>query len=150
MKFDENEFCGNTVADIEKDLRYIAEYIKQQGREILKNYTITPTQFVALQLLFENGDMTIGELSSKMALACSTTTDLVDRMEIKELVVRVKETTDRRVVRIHLLDSGSRIIAEIIHKRHLHLNDVLKKFSSEETSLLREILLKLHQGMQKE
>ena len=90
------------VADIEKDLRYIAGIIKQKGREILSNYTITPPQFVALQWLFEERDMTIGELSNKMYLAFSTTTDLVDRMENNHLVERVKDPRDRRVVRIHL------------------------------------------------
>lgn len=101
-------------AEVEKDLRYISGIIKQKGREILSNYTITPPQFVALQWLFEDGDMTIGELSNKMFLACSTTTDLVDRMEKNNLVVRVKDSSDRRVVRIHLLEEGTRIIDEVI------------------------------------
>lgn len=69
------------VAEIEKSLRHIAAIIKQKGREILNQYTITPPQFVGLQWLYEFGDMTIGELSQKMYLACSTTTDLIDRME---------------------------------------------------------------------
>src|SRR5690554_353584 len=90
-----------TVASIEKDLRYIAGLIKQKGREILSNYTITPPQFVALQWLLEEGDMTIGELSTKMYLAFSTTTDLIDRMENNHLVKRVRDEKDRRVVRIH-------------------------------------------------
>ena len=98
------------VATIEKELRYISGIIKQKGREILSNYTITPPQFVALQWLFEEGDMTIGELSNKMFLACSTTTDLIDRMEKSHLVERVKNPSDRRVVRIHLLSEGERII----------------------------------------
>ena len=34
--------------------------------------------------------MTIGELSKSMALACSTITDLIDRMEKAQLVVRKK------------------------------------------------------------
>lgn len=65
------------VAEIEKSLRYIATLVKQKGREILSNYTITPPQFVALQWLMEGGDMTIGELSTKMYLACSTTTNIL-------------------------------------------------------------------------
>jgi len=116
------------VADIEKDLRYISGIIKQKGREILSNYTITPPQFIALQWLFEEGDMTIGELSNKMYLAFSTTTDLVDRMEKNDLVVRVKNPNDRRVVQIHLLDEGKRIIDEVIKKRQLYLHDVFSRF----------------------
>lgn len=139
-----------TVADIEKDLRYISGIIKQKGRELLSNYTITPPQFIALQWLFEDGDMTIGELSNKMFLACSTTTDLVDRMEKNELVVRVKDPNDRRVVRIHLLDEGERIIDEVIKKRQLYLQEVLKDFSGEEILSLKEGLTKLHQEMRGE
>lgn len=137
-------------ADIEKDLRYISGIIKQKGREILSNYTITPPQFVALQWLFEAGDMTIGELSNKMYLACSTTTDLVDRMEKNELVMRVKDPNDRRVVRIHLLEEGERIIEEVIKKRQVYLQEVLKNFSNEEVILLKNNLNKLHQEMREE
>ncbi|MDQ0415807.1 MarR family winged helix-turn-helix transcriptional regulator [Mesobacillus stamsii] len=139
-----------TVAKIEKDLRYISGIIKQKGREILSHYTITPPQFIALQWLFEDGDMTIGELSNKMFLACSTTTDLVDRMEKNQLVVRVKDPNDRRVVRIHLLDEGERIIDEVIKKRQLYLQEVLKDFSDNEIESLRERLSKLHQEMRGE
>ena len=134
-------------ADIEKDLRYISSIIKQKGREILSQYSITPPQFVALQWLFEGGDMTIGELSNKMFLACSTTTDLVDRMEKTELVERVKDNKDRRVVRIHLLQEGERIIEEVILKRQQYLQEVLKDFSGEEIKTLNASLSKLHQEM---
>ncbi|WML47351.1 MarR family transcriptional regulator [Neobacillus sp. PS3-34] len=138
------------VADIEKDLRYISGIIKQKGRELLSTYTITPPQFVALQWLFEDGDMTIGELSNKMFLAFSTTTDLVDRMEKNKLVMRVKDPNDRRVVRIHLLDEGERIIGEVIKKRQGYLQEVLKNFSSEEIQVLQNNLTKLHLEMREE
>jgi MarR family transcriptional regulator, organic hydroperoxide resistance regulator len=139
-----------TIADIEKDLRYISGIIKQKGREILSNYTITPPQFIALQWLFEEGDMTIGELSNKMFLACSTTTDLVDRMEKNQLVVRVKDPNDRRVVRIHLLEEGERIIDEVIKKRQVYLQEVLKDFSDGEIIGLKDSLAKLHLEMRGE
>lgn len=137
----------NIVADIEKDLRYISGIIKQKGREILSNYKITPPQFIALQWLFEEGDMTIGELSNKMYLACSTTTDLIDRMENNKLVVRVKDTNDRRVVRIHLLEEGERMIEEVIEKRQVYLQGVLRNFSSNEVHDLQKYLTRLHQDM---
>jgi MarR family transcriptional regulator, organic hydroperoxide resistance regulator len=138
------------VADIEKDLRYISSIIKQKGREILSQYTLTPPQFIALQWLFEYGDMTIGDLSNRMYLACSTTTDLVDRMEKNELVERVKGENDRRVVRIHMLKEGERIIEEVIKKRQNYLQSVLEDFSEEEVLGLKGNLAKLHQEMKPE
>ncbi|MDP4104214.1 MAG: MarR family transcriptional regulator [Bacillota bacterium] len=142
--------CGDFVANVEKELRYIAGIIRQKGRELLSDYTITPPQFIALQWLFEDGDMTIGDLSAKMFLACSTTTDLIDRMEKNNLVERIKDTNDRRVVRIHLLDEGKRIIDEVIKKRQQYLQEVLTNFSSEEIQILQDHLKKLHHEMRKE
>jgi MarR family transcriptional regulator, organic hydroperoxide resistance regulator len=135
------------IAKIEKEMRYVSGVIKQKGREILTNYKITPPQFVALQWLFEEGDMTIGELSSKMYLAFSTTTDLIDRMEKNELLRRVKDEKDRRVVRIHLLEEGKRIINEVITKRQNYLQDVLTNFTTSEVASFKENLTKLHQEM---
>ncbi|MCM3116711.1 MarR family transcriptional regulator [Neobacillus sp. MER 74] len=148
MKLENSQTAnGDIVANIEKDLRYISGIIKQKGREMLSNYTITPPQFIALQWLFEDGDMTIGELSTKMYLACSTTTDLVDRMEKNLLVERVKNPNDRRVVRIHLLEEGKRIIDEVIKKRQVYLEEVLVDFTPEEIHVLQKSLTKLHQEM---
>lgn len=147
---DTNIRYSDEVADMEKELRYIAGIIKQEGRKILNNYTITPPQFVALQWLFEHGDMTIGDLSNKMFLAFSTTTDLVDRMENNNLVKRMRDLQDRRVVRIQLLSEGERIIEEVIDKRRVYLHSVLRNFDEEEIKNLSYLLTKLHHEMKKD
>lgn len=143
-QLDENIFA------IEKDLRHIAAIIKQKGREILSNYTITPPQFIALQWLDELGDMTIGELSNKMYLAFSTTTDLVDRMEKNDLVVRARDTRDRRVVRVHLLEKGEQIITEVVVKRQRYLKDIVKGFDEAEIEVLAKLLSRMYQEMKEE
>ncbi|MEB7772715.1 MarR family winged helix-turn-helix transcriptional regulator [Kurthia gibsonii] len=138
---------AQNICILEKDLRHIAAIIKQKGREILTNYTITPPQFIALQWLDELGDMTIGDLSNRMYLAFSTTTDLIDRMEKNELVQRVRDTADRRVVRIHLLPEGEKIIREVIEKRQLYLVNIVSDFENEEIQQLSELLQKLYVRM---
>lgn len=138
------------VEHIEKSLRRIADIVKQKGREILNEFPITPPQFIALQWLHEFGDMTIGELSSKMYLACSTTTDLVDRMEKNELVERVKDSKDRRVVRIHLLNKGATIIREVINQRQGYLQGVLEDFSREDVDALEKNLRYLYDEMKRD
>lgn len=141
------EKSATTIAEIEKELRYISGIIKQKGREILNNYPITTPQFIALQWLLEDGDLTIGELSNKINLAFSTTTDLVDRLEKNSLVERKRDTKDRRVVRIHLLERGKKIIREVIDKRQAYLQDVLNDVSTEKVEVLYDILQLLHNQM---
>ena len=88
-----------------------------KGREILSDFNITIPQFTALQILINNQGMTIGELSQKMALACSTITDLIDRMERNGLVIRKKDENDKRVVRIEVLSKGHEIVDKVLEKR---------------------------------
>lgn len=137
------------VVELEWVLRRISATIKQKGREILNDFPITPPQFVALQWLKEHGDMTIGELSSKMYIANSTMTDLVDRMEKSELVQRVRSTNDRRVVQVHLLDKGRDIIDQVIRARQQYLQDVLSKFDTEEIKTIKAHLARLYNVMEK-
>lgn len=138
----------DAIVRIEKNIRYINGIIKHKGREILKNYCITTPQFIALQWLLEDGDLTIGELSNKINLAFSTTTDLVDRMEKNVLVERKRGTKDRRVVRIHLLEKGREIIQEVIEKRQVYLAEVLKEMSSKEVTVLDDTMRILLEKMQ--
>src|SRR5699024_136049 len=105
--------------------------------------------FIALQWLIEEGELTIGELSNKNGLAFSTTTDLVDRMEKNELVERIRDSNDRRVVRIQVLEKGKTIIHEVITERQKHLGDVLKNFSHKQTMQLDALLSLLHEQMKR-
>jgi DNA-binding MarR family transcriptional regulator len=142
-------FTNEQVTEVERELRYISSIVKQKGREILANFPITPPQFVALQWLNEDGDMTIGELSNKMYLACSTTTDLIDRMEANELVERVRDTNDRRVVRIHLKEKGKKIIVDVLEARRQYLSTILGNFSEQDVKDLARTLQVLHNEMSK-
>ncbi|SHH40342.1 DNA-binding transcriptional regulator, MarR family [Caloranaerobacter azorensis DSM 13643] len=140
----------NNVEAIEKYLRKVDSIIKKKGREILKEYNITGPQFNALQYLIKEGDLTIGEISEKLALAYSTITDLVDRMEKNGLVVRVRDDKDRRVVRIKVLDKGFEILQKVLNRRIDYLEKMLSSFTEEEKSSLVKNLEKLYISMERE
>lgn len=98
---------------IESLLRHVSSVVRRKGREILADFSITPPQFDALLFLDEYGELTIGELSNKMYLAYSTTTDLVDRLERNQLVERVRDQNDRRVVRLRMMQKGTDLIEKV-------------------------------------
>lgn len=140
---------AQTVSDIERLLREISVIVKYKGREILAHFPITPPQFTALLWLEEEGDLTIGELSQKMYLACSTMTDLIDRMEKNGVVERVRDDRDRRVVRIHLLEKGAEIITEVMEARCQYLDHVLSRLSDEEATEIKKYLSILFEEMKR-
>lgn len=91
--------------------------------------------------------MTIGELSQKMALACSTITDLVDRMEKNELVVRKRDEKDKRVVRIEVLQKGHQIVEKVLEKRVMFLDTKMKGLTEEQKLSLNQGLKSLFDAM---
>lgn len=138
------------VTNIEKHLRKIDYIIRRKGREILSDFDITVPQFSALQILINQGNMTIGDLSEDMSLACSTITDLIDRMEKSELVIRSKDEKDRRVVRIKVLAKGHNVLDEVLKRRIKFLDSKLTGLSGEEKKNLDKGLDSLYDAMKDE
>jgi len=135
------------VISIEENFRRASWIVKLKGREILGEFDITPPQFDALYTLFKNKNLTIGELSSKMYLACSTVTDLLDRMERNELVVRVKDEKDRRVVRIRVLEKGQNMIEGVLANRRKYISETLEGLSDEMFDKVFEVMKMLNEKM---
>ncbi len=145
-----NKGTWEDVIKIERYLRKTDYIIRLKGREILKDFNITGPQFTALQILIGKGELTIGELSRKTSLACSTITDLIDRMEKNKLVVRKKDEKDKRVVRIEVLPLGYEIVDKVVGKRREFLGEKLEGFEEEEMKFLSESLESLYNAMKKD
>lgn len=135
------------VISIEENFRRASWKTKLKGREILGDFNITPPQFTALYTLSKDENLTIGGLSQKMYLACSTVTDLLDRMERNELVKRVKDEKDRRVVRIKVLDRGHNMIADVLENRRKYIVDILEGESDDMVDKVFEVMQMLNGKM---
>lgn len=145
-----SDSIDTNVADIEMYLRRIDYTIRIKGREIIADANITVPQFQALQILIHNERLTIGELSQKMALACSTITDLIDRMEKAELVERRKSELDKRVVLVEVLPKGHEILERVLKKRREYLRGKMFDYDIESMEVLKGELKNLYNAMKSE
>lgn len=131
------------VVEVEEALRTVAAMLKKRGRDILSHFDITPPQHDALLVLKEFGELTMGELCQKMFLACSTATDLIDRMERNQLIERVRDTNDRRVIRLRVLSKGHSVIDEVLEARRTYLAGMLTGLDEQEKENLVHVLEQL-------
>jgi DNA-binding MarR family transcriptional regulator len=129
-----------SVGRIELLLRNLCFEIKQKGREILADYELTPPQFNALQFLVDEGALTISELSGKLYLAPSTITDLIDRMEKSALVQRIRDSGDRRIVKVQVQERGYQVIQLVISRRCSCLKALMKDMKLEDMNQFIEYL----------
>ena len=65
-----------------------------------------------LQTIRDIGEVTIGQLANKMSLSQATVTSILDRLEKRELVYRVRSKEDRRKVHAYLTDQATEVLKE--------------------------------------
>ena len=122
------EDSEDNIVKIELLLRSVCFNIKKKGRVILEDFDISPPQFDALQYLInDGGELTIGELSTRLYLAPSTISDLVDRLEKNMLVKRIRSAEDRRIVNVKVLGKGYSLIQEVVHLRCEYIKKALNE-----------------------
>lgn len=66
-----------------------------------------------LSMLNETGSMSVSEISHRLGIAKPNITPLVDRLIEEKLVDRIRDTQDRRVVNIVILEAGREKLNEI-------------------------------------
>ena len=128
------------IISIEKSLRYIAARVWANGREILKDHEVSPLQFIALQWVGDKEGITIGELSNRLYLAHSTTTDIVDKLERSNYVKRQRSTKDKRLVLVSMEERGRTLIQLVIDKRVEYISKITGDLSEDKKAILPVVL----------
>jgi len=91
-------------------LRKIARAMSIYSKSLDKHYGLTSPQLLILHELFQTDQIAIGEIARKISLSQATVTDIIDRLETKGLVLRTKNSLDRRQVLIKISPNGKNII----------------------------------------
>jgi len=73
---------------------------------------LTYPQYLVLSVLWEDDDQTIGGIAARLDLEPSTITPLMKRLEQAGHVVRQRNPSDERQVRVRLTDQGRAVRAQ--------------------------------------
>lgn len=94
------------IKDIVESIRRLvrAEYLDSQ--KMSKEFGLTGPQSLVLRLLIKSGSLSSADLSRQMYVTPSNITGIIDRLEKKGLVERIRKQGDRRVVLITPTESG--------------------------------------------
>jgi MarR family transcriptional regulator, organic hydroperoxide resistance regulator len=70
---------------------------------------LTYPQFIALILLWEHDNQTVGDLGAHLSLQSNTLTPMLKRMETLGYIVRSRDPADERQVRVRLTEAGKNL-----------------------------------------
>jgi DNA-binding MarR family transcriptional regulator len=105
MKAESEAVIYNIVDSIRRLVR--AVYLDSQ--KMRKKYGLTGPQSSVLRNLVNDGPMSSADLSRMLYVTPANITGIIDRLEIKGLVKRIKKQGDRRVALITLTESGQQL-----------------------------------------
>lgn len=91
-------------------LRRIIRAIDLQSKRIAKNCGLTIPQVMILRSIRTLGDVTVKKLSDDVSLSQATLTSILNRLEDRLLIVRVRSQVDRRIVNARLTEKGLEVL----------------------------------------
>lgn len=94
----ENQLCFPLYAASRKIVSAYTPYLKPLG--------ITYTQYITFLVLWEEDGLFVGDICARLHLDNGTLTPLLKKMEKQGFVVRRRDETDERKVRVFLTDEG--------------------------------------------
>lgn len=93
-----------------QSLRRIIRAVDLHSRKLSMQHNITGPQLACLLIIGEHGPLTASSLAREVYLSPSTIVGILDRLEQKELVVRKRDSGDRRVVNVAITSRGRKLV----------------------------------------
>jgi DNA-binding MarR family transcriptional regulator len=102
------------------ELRYRIRLFLREGDTTALSEGLEPQQYQMLLAIrgLEEGELsTVGTLAERLAIKHHSAVELIDRLEKRGYVKRLREKEDRRQVRVLLLPRGEKTLAGVVKER---------------------------------
>jgi len=124
------------ISEIMQNLRRIFKAIQDYSQEVSSRFGITGPQLWALKTIFQNGSLSLRDLSERMYLHPSTITGVMDRLEKRGYVSRDRDREDRRVIKVQLTPKGKRLVKRAPNPIQGRMTYGLRKLGKKKLSLI--------------
>jgi DNA-binding MarR family transcriptional regulator len=98
------------VAEIMDNIRRVFQVVNEQSKKVERETGLTGPQVWAIKVVAEAGTIRVSDLAQKMYLHPTTVVGILDRLEKRQLLNRVRSSEDRRVVDVTLTDEGQQLV----------------------------------------
>lgn len=93
-------------------LRRVIRATDLHSKHLAKTTGLTAPQILLMQTIRDKGEITIGVLANDMNLSQATVTTILDRLEKRGLVYRVRSKEDKRKVHAYLTEQASQVLQD--------------------------------------
>jgi DNA-binding MarR family transcriptional regulator len=98
------------VAEIIDNIRRVFQVVHERSKRAEQRTGLTGPQLWAIKTIAQESPISVSEIARRMYLHPATVVGILDRLEKRQLVSRVRSIEDRRVVRVELTASGEALV----------------------------------------
>ncbi|MEO0014866.1 MAG: hypothetical protein RLZZ535_3255 [Cyanobacteriota bacterium] len=124
----------------------LAKHLTREISQTLAKFDLNPGEFDVLATLRRSGkpyQLSPTELYNSMMVTSGTMTHRIDGLEKAELVERIRDSSDRRGILIHLTDKGFNLIEKAVEAHVENGHHILSVLEDSELETLNMLLRKL-------
>ncbi len=99
--------------DVLISLRRIIRATDLQSKRIMKACGLTIPQVMVLRSIESLGDVTVKRISDNVSLSQATVTTILNRLEDRQLIERVRSSVDKRIVNAKLTSAGKEVLITV-------------------------------------
>lgn len=141
------EAAGAPAVEVLTKFRKVINFNKRHYRQVEQLTGVSGTLVWALSILRRSPGLRVSELAAIMAIHQSTASNLLDKLQEKNLIERDRSTDDQRVVRLYLTRSGEALVKRVPQPAHGLLQEALHRLPSPALLGLNRLLDQLLQAM---
>ena len=120
-----------------------AESVSADVHKEIGEAGLSISQFGILEALYHLGPMSRKEIGAKILKSAGNITMVIDNLEKRKLVARIRGETDRRSYRVSLTDKGEHLIKSIFPLHSRRINNRMSVLTVDEQKALGVLLKKL-------
>lgn len=124
-------------------IRRTANLVLPQLEALFADDELTFSQWTVLMALREWGQSTAAEMARGICHDAGSLTRILDELEARDLVTRLRSDTDRRQVRLTLTPKGLALVESLLPRVVDHWNGLLSGFTHPEIRQLIQFLTRL-------
>jgi DNA-binding MarR family transcriptional regulator len=93
-------------------LRLVFQAIQRHSSNVEKQLGVSSSQLWAMTELSIQPGLRVSDIAERLSIKVATASNMLDKIQSKELIERKRESDDQRVVRIYLTKKGNNLLKE--------------------------------------
>jgi DNA-binding MarR family transcriptional regulator len=132
--------CGTRKQTITQQLRILFRAVQAHSRQVEKTCGLSSAQLWMLYEVSLSNGVSVSDLATRLSLHRSTSSNMLDKLEKKNLITRDRNRADQRTVQIYLTESGKELLDLAPSPPEGYLSNTLSKLDDRELTDLENSL----------